>query len=363
MKIIHIDDVQTSTVDEHIKLIVEDKNIHDPKLIDITANDFPDWYNEKLFKEGQNYYKRNMLLAEMSYIMGVILILAIPTIRQVIKCTKQSSTPCAAFKRHLISQLHTFNTIICDPSDPYSNWYKSINIIRWRHNITTKISKRAGLEGILQKDMALTQCAFVASIFIVTKSFSSCNKLKEEEGFNHFWRVIGYMIGIPDRLNICRKSAMETRELCEKTVNNIFANYLNNASPDFYHTISIVLNGIGHMDITLNRDALLAFTYRLCNIEYKVSLGWYSWLNMKYRDLIFKLYFLPYIGPIVRIFYNFIMVLIYWSATTWPLLAWLSFGKKNSCIDLYPNYKEKKLVKGINKINRERNKQDIEKKN
>jgi len=38
-------------VDEHIKLIVEDKNILDPKLIDITANDFPDWYNEKLFKE------------------------------------------------------------------------------------------------------------------------------------------------------------------------------------------------------------------------------------------------------------------------------------------------------------------------
>lgn len=62
---------------------------------------------------------------------------------------------------------------------------------------------------------------------------------------------------------------METRELCEKIVNNIFANYLNNASPDFYHTISIVLDGIGHMDITLNRDALLAFTYRLCNIECK----------------------------------------------------------------------------------------------
>lgn len=43
--------VQTSTVDEHIKLIIEDVSILDPNLIDITLNDFPDWYDEKLFKE------------------------------------------------------------------------------------------------------------------------------------------------------------------------------------------------------------------------------------------------------------------------------------------------------------------------
>lgn len=339
MKRKHIDDVQTSTVEEHIKSIIEDESVLDSELTDIIPNDFPDWYNEKLFKEGQNYYKRNMLLGEISYIIGIISILAIPTIRQVIKCTKQSSTPCAAFKRHLGSQLHVFNMVMCDPSDPHSNWFKSINITRWKHNMSIKISNKAGLKGILQKDMALTQCALIAYIFIVTGSFGLCNKLKEEEGFNHFWRVIGYMIGIPDRLNICRKSTMETRELCQKIVNNVFANYLNNVSQDFYHTISTVLDGMSHIDISLNKDALLALTYRLHNIEYKTSLGWYSWLNMKYRDLIFKLYFSPYIGTVVRICCNFMMMFMYWSATALPVFAWLSFGRKNSRIHLYPNYK------------------------
>lgn len=42
---------QTSTVDEHFKLIVEDENVLDPELTDIFPNDLPDWYNEKLFKE------------------------------------------------------------------------------------------------------------------------------------------------------------------------------------------------------------------------------------------------------------------------------------------------------------------------
>lgn len=62
---------------------------------------------------------------------------------------------------------------------------------------------------------------------------------------------------------------METRELCQKIVNNIFANYFNNVSPDSYHTISNVLEGIKHIDISVNRDALLALLYRLNNIECK----------------------------------------------------------------------------------------------
>lgn len=339
MKKQHIDNAQTSTVDEHFKLIVEDENVLDPELTDIFPNDLPDWYNEKLFKEGQNYYKRNMLLGELSYIMGLISILAIPTIREVIEFTKQSNTPCAAFKRHLGAQLHILNMIICDPSDPNSNWYKSINIARWRHNINTKALKKAGLEGILQKDMVFTQCGLIGYIFIMTESFGLYNKLEEEEGFNHFWRVIGYMIGIPDRLNICRKSTVETRELSQKIVNNVFKNYLNNISPDFTRVISTLLDGLWHVDISLNRNALLAFLYRLHNIEYKTSLGWYSWLNMKYRDLTLKLYFLPYIGPVIRIYYNFMMKLMYWSATTLPIFAWLSFGKRNFQTNLYFNYK------------------------
>ncbi|XP_029166999.1 uncharacterized protein LOC114937629 [Nylanderia fulva] len=339
MKGKHIDDAQTSTVDEHFKLLVENKSVLDPELTDIFPNDFPDWYNEKLFKKGQNYYKQNMLLGELTYILGLISILSIPTIRQVVKLTKQSSTPCLAFKRHLGSQLHVFNIIMCDPNDPHSNLYKSINITRWRHNIITKISNKTGLEGILQKDMAITQCGFIAYFFIITESFGLRNKLEEEEGFNHFWRVFGHLIGISDRLNICRKNAIETRELSQKIVNEIFTNYLNNASSDFIHVISNVLDGIGYIDISLNRDALLALSYQLHNIEYKTSLGWYSWLNMKYRDLILKLYFLPYIGPVIRIYYNILMKFIYWSATAFPIFAWLSFGKSNTQINLYPKYK------------------------
>lgn len=74
-----------------------------------------------------------------------------------------------------------------------------MNVIRWNHKIGSKRSKNAGIGEITQRDMVLTQYAFVAFVFIAPTSFGLCNTLEEDEAFNHAWRVIGYMLGIPDR--------------------------------------------------------------------------------------------------------------------------------------------------------------------
>lgn len=78
-------------------------------------------------------------------------------------------------------------------------WYKSINAIRWHHKVATKISKNAGIGEITQRDMVLTQYGFTGYIFVTPKAFGLCNTLEENEAYNHFWRVNGYMLGISDR--------------------------------------------------------------------------------------------------------------------------------------------------------------------
>lgn len=80
-----------------------------------------------------------------------------------------------------------------------ARWYKTINTIRWFHKINTKRAKKAGIGEILQRDMVLTQYAFAAFIYIAPRSFGLHNTLEEDEAFNHFWRVNGYMLGIPDK--------------------------------------------------------------------------------------------------------------------------------------------------------------------
>lgn len=39
-----------STVDEHLKLILEDDSIHDP-VLDVTSNNLPHWYDKQLYKQ------------------------------------------------------------------------------------------------------------------------------------------------------------------------------------------------------------------------------------------------------------------------------------------------------------------------
>ncbi|EFN74114.1 hypothetical protein EAG_12035 [Camponotus floridanus] len=271
MKEKHINDVQTSTVDEHLKLILEDDSINDPSS-DVTSNDLPHWYDKQLYKKAQNFYNRNLFGITIADIVGVIAIFSITSILKVLLYTKQSSIPCAAFKRYVETHLHIQNIYTSDANNTDSNWYKSINVIRWKHKTNSDRSKNAGVGPIYQRDMVLTQFCFVGYILMTPKYFGIRSEPIEDEAFNHFWRVNGYMLGIPDNLNICRKTAAETRELCQKIVKTVFMNSLNQVSFDFDHTVSTIINSLWYIDLDLNKDHLLILTYQVHGTECKYSM-------------------------------------------------------------------------------------------
>lgn len=80
-----------------------------------------------------------------------------------------------------------------------NSWYKSMNVIRWKHKTNCQKSKKADIGSIYQQDMVLTQFGFIGYILIMPEVFGLRNKPEEDEAFNHFWRVTGYMLGIPNR--------------------------------------------------------------------------------------------------------------------------------------------------------------------
>lgn len=73
-------------------------------------------------------------------------------------------------------------------------------------------------------------------------------------------------------LNICRKTAAETRELCQKIVKTVFMNSLNQVSSDFEHTVSTVINSLWYVDLDLNKDFMLTLTYQVHGTECKYSM-------------------------------------------------------------------------------------------
>jgi len=71
---------------------------------------------------------------------------------------------------------------------------------------------------------------------------------------------------------LCRKNAKETTELCHK-INTLYANYLNKTSynKEFFNITSYTLDALWYLDITADKDAFLAFTYKLHGIPCKYS--------------------------------------------------------------------------------------------
>ncbi|XP_012061873.1 PREDICTED: uncharacterized protein LOC105625144, partial [Atta cephalotes] len=234
-----------------------------------------------------------------------------------------------ASKDSKISNLYSHSTFD-------TSWYKSMNSIRWHHKISTKMSKKAGIGEIYQKDMVLTQFGFLGYIFTSSKYFGLNITLEEEEAFNHFWRVNGYMLGITDKLNLCRKNAKETTELCYK-IKDLYKTYLSNGSPEFYEVTLNTLNAVWYVDVTSDIDSFMAFAYKLHGLPDK-KVGWRSWLIMKYREWIFYLCLVPYIRVIIRAYSNLYIQFIIWTAYYFPIFAWIKFGKNNVRLNLYPKH-------------------------
>lgn len=68
-------------------------------------------------------------------------------------------------------------------------------------------------------------------------------------------------------MNICRKTVTETRELCKRIQNEIIAKHLNDPHPKFTEYVTNVMKGIWHMDLSINHDTFMYFTYDLTGIK------------------------------------------------------------------------------------------------
>lgn len=72
------------------------------------------------------------------------------------------------------------------------------------------------------------------------------------------------------RLNLCRKNAKETTELCHK-IKNLYSTYLSNGTPEFHDVASNTLNALWYVDMTADIDAFMAFAYKIHGLPGKYS--------------------------------------------------------------------------------------------
>ncbi|XP_032687045.1 uncharacterized protein LOC116851587 [Odontomachus brunneus] len=325
----HIDDVQPATVKEHYDLILKEESIINHEPHNITPEDLPDWYDEKLYKIYQRLYAKNIMSFVINVLVGIVALFAVPSISKVLWYIKRSHTPHLAYKRYYRTILYIHHLYLSDIHNSNDIYYKFINAIRSKHTFNSNKAKNGNCGGIYQRDMVLTQVCAIGYIFVMPEVFGLRIKPEEEKAMLHFWRVMGHMLEIPDRINVCRKNVAETRELLVMLIDK-FSEYLNNPQPEYNELTNALLDGLWYGNIGINKEAFLTFTYQLSNVKHKISLRWYNWIILKCYKLIFRLFLVPYIGPVMKIIFNKIILITLYLAQNLPFIAWMSFGRKKS---------------------------------
>lgn len=145
------------------------------------------------------------------------------------------------FIRYLSTIKHINSWFESDPFDPNSSAFLSLKIVRHihkkvAHKMNTNQNQANTLQWISQYDLTYGQMSFVCMMALFPKQvrilifnlililvWFSCNQLgfhhftkKDFHSIFHFWRVIGYCIGIDDEYNLCSGTDEETIELCRQ---------------------------------------------------------------------------------------------------------------------------------------------------
>ncbi|KAL1396291.1 hypothetical protein pipiens_010626 [Culex pipiens pipiens] len=225
----------------------------------------PEWYDEAKFKRyaAQAFYKRNAYVVTLSVLYGLIAVMAVPSVLNVLMFTKKSSTPFTAYRRYLLTILH-FTIWYRDPLAPGTRFWRSLLYTRKAHDGTIKRTS-AAKEGMIisQRDMVLVQFSFAGYVVLKPEMLGIQGSAQEMDDFIHFWRVVGFMLGIHDEYNLCTTDSTTSKRRMQLVLDQMMGPALTSPNEDFYRMTKALLDGMWYYNVTLDYEALLFITFRL----------------------------------------------------------------------------------------------------
>lgn len=150
-----------------------------------------------LFFRAQHDFSENFFATFYSMYLGLLSILAIPSILKVLIHTKGSSSDFTAYRRYMQTIFHTLEWFRND-FQPGTRAWESIEAVRRMHAFSSRSAKNAKVGIISQKDLAITQFGFMGFTILKKDKVGFQGGRREMDDHCHFFRVLGCLIGIKD---------------------------------------------------------------------------------------------------------------------------------------------------------------------
>lgn len=222
--------------------------------------------------------------------------------------------------------------------------------VRKGHIIASKYSEKGKSGFISQRDMALTQFGFMGFIALTPHKLGVQITKDDLEAFVHFWRVLGHMIGIQDKYNLCTDSYKTTQLRLNLILNDIYRPYLEKTDENFMIMAQSLIEGLWCFNPLLDTDAFVYFTKCISNcknyiyyesdprlvdtdiLECRKLITSYTWYTRMILCIQMSAHTFMANFPLFRWYFNnqvwMAQHIIYW----FPFLAIFKFGFKKSYV-------------------------------
>ena len=299
----------------------------------------------------QEFYKENRAAMFAGKLAGLLAVISIPSILKILVYTNQSSVPVTAYRRYIQTIFHMLNWYEHDLKPGTKSW-KSLEAVRKRHVISSKYAEKGNHGFIQQKDMALTQFGFMGYITIRPDILGIPVSRDNYEAFVHFWRVMGYMLGIQDRFNVCTDSWQTTKPRLEIMLNEIYRPFLEKAPPVFDSMATALVDGLWCYNPMISAPSFVYYTKWMTNcsgyLYWETSLNALDgdvdqnrkvlesldWLSrfLLFLQVTFHSYLVNF--AVFRWYFNTQIVFATFLITYFPFLAFFKFGIKRSYVSI-----------------------------
>ncbi|XP_050529628.1 uncharacterized protein LOC126899117 [Daktulosphaira vitifoliae] len=334
-------DNQTDLAKKRFRLILKDGvNIG----VDKMRVELPQWFDEKLFLRGQKCFNTNFYSIFLAGFIGLVAVLSIPTILDVLILTNKSSNPYAAYKRYTETIKHVLKWYHYDIHNIKSKSRKSLSIVSGFHCAAAKTSFNAGLGiRVNQKDMVLTQFGFIGLVLLKYKNLAIQISEDDEMALVHFWRTIGYLLGIKDEFNLCNGSLEEVRSLCAEIMSEVYVPSLENPPPEFNNMVGYLIEGLKPISPLNDFESFMKFMWRVCDLPERKLTNTRSQITYNTQTFIItvlltKWWLVWFFRPVM----NFQIKMAIWLNESFPLFAAFKFGTKVFCMNSISNVINKK---------------------
>lgn len=116
------------------------------------------------------------------------------------------------------------------------------------HVVVNRRVVKAGVGIVSQKDMSITLFLFMGFHILMPDKFGIVGTREQFEAFNHFWLVIGYMLGTQDKFNCCGETLDDTLGRLEAMRVDMILPELISHTPDFDSFTRTAVEGMWHFD-------------------------------------------------------------------------------------------------------------------